>query len=327
MSTLFDSGIRPAIDAYLKAESEKKRDYGEYWSASSAGYCMRKVIFERMGVPPVLEDARKTRVFSSGHVFHEWAQRITKQAGISIAQELELQDEELMIRGHIDDLVWVGEKSEGCAHNNLELHSHMDPAAEAPYDGTDMNWSITCEDCDEELAEGDGYDDPNKRLAALKQEKRPEQHLILYDYKTAHSKWFEYKRTDGMSHYHHMQLGTYLYMIRKWFSPENTFLKERTGLEGKDITEGRILSISKDDLRMAEQQLMWSPELEKEVYSYWSTLNGYWKAKKLPKCTCGDFENGFLASPKYNPYWYNNEPCSIEWYELKKKEGVRSFMR
>lgn len=271
MSTLFNSGIRPVIDAYLKAESEKKRDYGEYWSASQAGYCMRKVIFERLGVPPVREDARKTRVFEAGHVFHEWAQRITKQAGISIAQELELQDEDLMIRGHIDDLVLV-------------------PMFELP-----------------QVYKDGGQADPPKQL-------------ILYDYKTAHSKWFEYKRTDGMSHYHHMQLGTYLYMIRKWFSPENTFLKERTGLEGKDITEGRILSISKDDLRMAEQQLMWSPDLEKEVYSYWSTLNGYWEAKKLPRCTCDKYEGGFMAREKWNPYFYNGEPCSIEWMNKWKGE-------
>src|SRR5665213_3322496 len=103
--TLFDSGIRPAIDAYLQSKREEVRDYGDYWSASSAGYCMRKSIFERLGVPPVSEDARKQRVFSSGHIFHNWIQEITKGAGLSIAQELELQDEDLMVRGHIDDLV------------------------------------------------------------------------------------------------------------------------------------------------------------------------------------------------------------------------------
>ena len=107
MSSLFETGIRPAVDSWLIARGQEKRDYGDYWSASSAGYCMRKVIFERLGLPPVTEDARKQRVFSSGDIFHEWMQRITKEAGLSIAQELELQDEELMIRGHIDDLVLV----------------------------------------------------------------------------------------------------------------------------------------------------------------------------------------------------------------------------
>lgn len=118
MSDLFSTGIRPVVDDHLLKLSEERRSYGEYWSASSAGYCMRKVIFDRLQVPFVNDDARKQRVFSSGHIFHEWIQGITKEAGISIAQELELQDEVLMIRGHIDDLVLI----------KGETHVHIDPA-------------------------------------------------------------------------------------------------------------------------------------------------------------------------------------------------------
>lgn len=35
--SLFDSGIRPLVDKYLADEAAKVRDYGDYWSASSAG--------------------------------------------------------------------------------------------------------------------------------------------------------------------------------------------------------------------------------------------------------------------------------------------------
>src|SRR5436190_21471476 len=107
--SLFDTGIRPAVDKWLLDKAAEKRDYGDYWSASSAGYCQRRVIFERLGVPKVESesDAREQRVFTSGHLFHDWIQGITKEAGLSIAQELELQDEKLMIRGHIDDLVLI----------------------------------------------------------------------------------------------------------------------------------------------------------------------------------------------------------------------------
>lgn len=52
---LFETGVRPAIDAYLQKKAEEERDYGDYWSASSAGYCMRKLIFERLKVPHVKE--------------------------------------------------------------------------------------------------------------------------------------------------------------------------------------------------------------------------------------------------------------------------------
>lgn len=87
-----------------------------------------------------------------------------------------------------------------------------------------------------------------------------------------------------------------------------------------ELTESRICKISKDDLRMSEDQLMWSPELEKEVYEYWSTLNGYWKAQKIPRCTCADYEGGFLAREAYNDYFYRGEPCSLEWYKLWKEK-------
>jgi len=109
---VYDTGIRPLIDEWLAKEAEKVRDYGPYWSASSAGYCMRKLVFERLGVPPIKKDsdARRQRVFTAGHLFHKFIQDITKNAGVSIAQELELQDEKLMVRGHFDDLVEITDK-------------------------------------------------------------------------------------------------------------------------------------------------------------------------------------------------------------------------
>jgi hypothetical protein len=291
MASLFDTGIRPVIDQYLKDKAQEKRDYGKYWSASSAGYCHRKLIFERLGVPPVTEDARKTRVFESGRIFHQWLQDITKKAGLSIAQELELQDEELMIRGHFDDLVLV----------KLSI-----PAARSDVPMTPDN---------------------PFQLGTIETD-----HLILYDYKTAHSKWFEYVKDRPMSHYNRMQLGTYMYMLRQknWLAKRATKFDlepKHAPANTKDLTEARILKVSKDDLRLHEQQLLWSPELEKEVYSYWSTLNGYWAAKKIPACTCAKFEinkktgGGFMADPKYNPYYYQGEPCSITWYKKWKEEN------
>lgn len=286
--SLFETGIRPAIDAYLKKKSEERRDYGEYWSASSAGYCMRLNIMKRLGVPkvPELEDnATQTRIFESGHIFHEWLQRITKDAGLSIASEVELQDEDLMIRGHFDDLVLI--KGDGVV-------SHSDNMDEPP---------------------------------------KPD-HLILYDYKTAHSASFNYKkRQTEIGHYHKMQLGTYMYMLRKNAIIYNDKTWTANAYKAKldmelvwNLNEARILSISKDDLRMDEKQLLWSPQLEKEVVGYWRTLNGYWNKKVLPKCTCLEYDGGFMGrrSSKgkvYNDFFYNDEPCSLEWYELCKKEG------
>lgn len=275
MSDLFSTGIRPAVDEYLRKKAQEERDYGEYWSASSAGYCMRKVIFDHLKVPKVKDDARKTRVFESGHIFHEWMQRITKDAGLSVAQELELQDEDLMIRGHFDDLVIV--------------ERELEPGGIVP------------------VPEG------VNEAAAIKDAKS---HLILYDYKTQNSGAFSYQKGRPMSYYHRMQLGTYMYMIRsESFSPMQGLTPIVYDLAA--LTEARILKISKDDLRMSEQQLIWSLELESDVEKYWGVLNGHWKAKTLPECTCANHEGGFLAKEAYNDYFYNGEPCSIEWAKSK----------
>jgi hypothetical protein len=257
--TLFETGIRPKIDIYLEEKSNERRDYGEYWSASSAGYCMKKNIFDRLQVPFSSGNPRKQRVFEAGHIFHEWIQRITKDAGLSIAQECELQDDSLMVKGHIDDLVLV------------------------------------------------------------------ENALILYDYKTQNSRAFTWQKNKPMSHFRKMQLGTYIYLLRNnprlddkglvWpsYTPENIIEMI------SELNEGRILKISKDDLRMDENVLNWSPEVESRVKTYWRELNEAWKRYKqsgaLPPCTCADRENGFMASEKYNPYFYNGEPCSTEWFK------------
>jgi hypothetical protein len=286
MATLFDSGIRPAIDEYLLKKSKEVRSYGDYWSASSAGYCMRKVMFERLGVPKIEQDGdeRKTRIFEAGHIFHEWLQRITKDAGLSIASEVTLQDEQFMIRGHFDDLVLVKTACKTC-HGLGETG--------------DDKWTIKCDDCQGEMTT---------------------QHLILYDYKTQNSRAFQWQKkrstgTEVQSHYHKMQLATYMYMLRK-----RDTLKHKLYDGVENLSEARLLKISKDDLCMREEQLLWTPALEKEVIGYWRTLNGYWKEKKIPKCTCADYEGGFLAQEKYNGYFYDGEPCSLELLKRWKKE-------
>lgn len=306
MSDLFNTGIRPAVDAYLKAKSEEVRSYGDYWSASSAGYCMRLNIMRRLGVPkvPELEDnATQTRIFEAGHIFHEWMQRITKNAGLSIAQEVELQDEDLMIRGHFDDLVLVREEKRAVTYGNSKFDENGATAERTPENDFDFH----------------------------------EDHLILYDFKTAHSASFNYAKNRPMSHYHKYQLGTYMYMLNKNNQQIQDFVVQAKQdaikyklpiidvdlTNVKAVTESRILSISKDDLRLSEDQLMWSPQLEKEVVEYWTTLNGYWKAQKLPKCTCADYEGGFMAKRSskgkvYNDFFYEDEPCSLKWYEKWK---------
>lgn len=275
MVGLKDSGVMPFVEKYLDDESKKVRDYGEYWSASSAGYCMRLNIFRRLGVPKTPEMAEKQvviqRVFSVGHIFHEWIQDITKKSGASIASEVELQDEDLMIRGHFDDLIRIQ------------------------------------------------YDESGERLT-YGSEPRGQQ-IMLYDYKTAHSDSFKYSMSRPMGHYHKYQLGTYLYMLRK---DPSVIGKE---YKAKDFIEARTLSISKDDLRMQEKALIWNDLIENDIKNYWKELNKWWTSKKLPPCTCDEYDGGFMGrrSKKgkvYNDFFYEDEPCSIDWYNKCKAEGL-----
>jgi hypothetical protein len=283
--SLYETGVRSIIDNYLLEKSKEVRDYGEFWSASSAGYCMRKLIFERLGVPKNNEDARRQRVFEAGHIFHNFIQGLTVKAGVSIAQEVELEDLSLMIRGHFDDLVLI---DPNIAWDKLD-----------PFDG--------------------------------KEAPPTEKHLILYDYKTVNSRSFMWAKKNGnkMSHFHRMQLGTYMYMLRK----SNVVGKRYAGdnlkfeYDYNTLSEARILKIEKDTLMMGEQQLMWTPDLEKDVVDFWRTLNGYWKKQTMPKCTCADYESGFMAKEQYNGYYYDGEPCSMKLYakwKERKDEAVQT---
>src|SRR5690349_19302588 len=88
------------------------------------------------------------------------------------------------------------------------------------------------------------------------------------------------------------------------------------------LSESRVCKISKDDLRMSEQQLLWSDELEKEITDWWKKLNTYWKNKEIPPCTCASLEGGFMAKEAYNPFFYRGEPCSTEWLEQCRVDGT-----
>ena len=288
--SLFDSGVRPIVDQHLLDEAAKERNYGAYWSASSAGYCQRKLIFERLGVPKsVPDDPRKQRVFSAGHIFHNWIQELTRQAGVSVAQEVELIDDELMIKGHFDDLILINEATDK--------------------DGNPLTF--------------DEWYSKTKEHGGTTEEYNKMQSLILYDYKTVNSRSFMWakKNDNAMSHFHRMQLGTYMYMIKQ--NPTNIIRFDDWPKDMlKNLSEARILKIEKENLMMMEQQLMWSPELESEVLSYWNSLNEHWNKKTLPQCSCAAQEGGFMAKEKYNPYFYNDEPCSMDWFSKCKEAGT-----
>jgi hypothetical protein len=208
-----------------------------------------------------------------------------------------------MIRGHIDDLVLVP--------RGKSVNISPDPVYPDDY------------------VERDFFTLEARPPVMNILEDEAEQHLILYDYKTAHSKWFEYAKKKPVSYYNKMQVGTYMYMLRKFQEleekPPNTKPYNWNGFDNlPPITEARILKISKDDLRLFEYQVLWTDGLLNEVMFYWRKLNKAWgmyqKTGHLPGCTCAEHENGFLAKEAYNPYFYADKPCSEEYFKLKMAE-------
>ena len=74
---------------------------------------------------------------------------------------------------------------------------------------------------------------------------------------------------------------------------------------------------------MTEEPLFWNEDLEHDVKEYWEDLQEAWEeyqqSGELPPCTCFMYENGFMGNAKYNPYYYNDSPCSIDWFNLWKE--------
>lgn len=285
---LYQTGIRPAVDEFLLKRGEERRDYGEFWSASSAGYCYKKNILERLKVPYSTDPtdlARTQRVFQSGDLFHEFYQKITKKAGLSIAQELEVIDEDLKIKGHIDDLVLVPNP-------------------------------ITPELIKEEL----------KDFEVRDVKVTPKQRLILMDYKTRNSRSFRFAKEPMKTH--EMQVGTYMYVLKTMILLGADFIegisdKAILTLKNTSLKEARVLNVEKDTLRQAEVQYLYTDELEKKIVDYWTGLNEAWdkfnKDGLLPECTC----QSFMATERYNPFFYDGKPCSTAWLKKSMKEAKK----
>jgi len=95
-------------DLIKSREEEDSKVPSKFWKASELGLCMRKAIFRRLGVKGAPLTARELKTMKAGELFHKFMQELTKKTGISVEQEMFLEDEELEYRGKIDDIVKLG---------------------------------------------------------------------------------------------------------------------------------------------------------------------------------------------------------------------------
>jgi len=94
--------------------------------------------------------------------------------------------------------------------------------------------------------------------------------LVLYDFKTVHSRKFNYLKAESDIHYH-FQVVTYAMMLPY------------------GVEEIRIAYISKDDLRIMEVPVN-TDGIEEGVRKDWDTLLLYWQEQKAPPPNPKDWE-------------------------------------
>lgn len=90
----------------------------------------------------------------------------------------------------------------------------------------------------------------------------------LVDYKSQHGDSFWHGKKNGtmLKDHQRLQLGTYLLGLQKDYPGIN----------------GMVLYISRDDLSINQEVVMWTSQLENDVRLYWDTLNNYWAKRDTP---------------------------------------------
>lgn len=107
---------------------------------------------------------------------------------------------------------------------------------------------------------------------------KTEEGLVLYDFKTVHSKKFNYLDKVGVDEHYSMQAVSYYLLL-----PEEI---------RKEIVDVRIAYISKDDLRIAEFSVL-SPEVIEKTEEDWEVLITAWEKGKEPEKNPKEWECGY----------------------------------
>lgn len=94
------------VDIGLRTKAETLPSYTpKGWRSSSIGYCMRRLFMERAGVPSTRDSWSRTLWL--GDMIHNGVQQMFRWSGLLIVAELELEDPELNLMGHVD-MIWGG---------------------------------------------------------------------------------------------------------------------------------------------------------------------------------------------------------------------------
>jgi len=221
-----------------------------YWRTSMLGYCMRRQVLWRAGIPDTrVESAEdqvsKERRFQWGNDLHSHVADRAELAGLLIATEVPLYDEALKLNGNVD-LLWGGR-----VRRDLPVRS--------------AKWSPEYADAVRELR--------RRLVLAVGDAAVP---VTMSEIKTTSDYGLKYWFRDGPPLHARMQLAGYVTLARR--HPEQLPIPE--------VPERfTILALSRDAVQPAEFGLPpGDPDL---VVERLDALNAAWASGEWPNCTCG----------------------------------------
>lgn len=160
------------INDYL-LEKQRSRSGGvKKFYPSSIGFCSRRIVYSMLGYPSPEIEARVLAVFENGHSFHHRIETLLEKAGVLIAPELSILDEELNISGRTDAVIKNPNKDAYKETHNVIL---KDTEGNVVYEG------------------------PNNEVA-------------LVELKSINNKGFNRVRSQGPKEEHNQQLQLYMYL-------------------------------------------------------------------------------------------------------------------
>lgn len=250
----FDPGlhdIRHVIDLGLMARNEILGDSGaEAWRASSLGYCLRRQLFDRAGVPATRKEGL-SRTLWLGDIIHRAVQRMVTDSGLMLAEEITLLDDDTHLSGHVD-LIWGGTVQD------------FDYGAAADRYGVFGADFISNYRKSLNLLYGEGDVFP----------------VTMTEFKSANQWSAEGAYRDGVQFHHGIQAGAYRFMAESHPEVFPDAVAEHGG-----ITRFQVVMLAKSDLKMPVFEIFpgWAGRAEERLHF----LNEFWAEKMVPPCTCG----------------------------------------
>lgn len=162
------------LGTYLVEKNRNNdRDFSKF-HPSSIGYCTRKIVYTMSGYPSPDPDARALAIFENGHSFHNRTEYLFGKAGILIAPELPIKDEELNISGRTDAVV---------RNPNKELYTDTSEITLVDFDGNVV------------------FQGPNNEV-------------VLVELKSINNRGFNRVKNEGAEGKHAAQLQLYMFLTK-----------------------------------------------------------------------------------------------------------------